>query len=75
VSTDSRKPVPDSGGPQKVSLIRIRRMHPELTEGYSAPLFSWLPILGIISNLSLANPDNVAPLLRLAIPMAKRRNS
>ena len=37
-----------------LSLIRIRRMHPELTEGYSAPLFPWLPILGIISNLSLA---------------------
>ncbi len=117
-----------------LSLIRIRRQHPELSEGYSAPLFPWLPILGIISNLSLAvyqfkfdpkawyvalgwigvgavlyqfylkgkaaeaaprtavpavqppppesdfriliplsNPDNIHRLLRLAIPMAKRR--
>jgi len=117
-----------------LSMIRIRRMHPELSEGYSAPLFPWLPILGILSNLSLAfyqfnfnpkawcvalawigvgavlyqfylkdkaaeaaprkavpavqpsphlsdfrimiplaNPDNVPRLLRLAIPMARRR--
>ena len=37
-----------------LSLLRIRRMYPELTSGYSAPLFPWLPILGIVSNLSLA---------------------
>jgi len=119
-----------------LSLLRIRNMHPELADGgYSAPLFPWLPILGILSNVSLAiyqftfdpkawyvalgwiaggallyqfylkdkaaqaaprtavpashppppeadyrvliplaNPDNVPRLLRLAIPIARRRS-
>jgi len=118
-----------------LSLLRIRNMYPELAEeGYRAPFFPWLPILGILSNISLAiyqfnydpkawyvalgwiaagtvlyqfylkdkaaesapriavpavhppppvadfriliplsNPDNVPRLLRLAIPIAKRR--
>ena len=37
-----------------LSLLRIRNMHPELSGGYTAPLFPWLPILGIVSNVSLA---------------------
>jgi amino acid transporter/nucleotide-binding universal stress UspA family protein len=117
-----------------LAAIRIRNMHPELSGGYRAPFFPWLPILGILSNISLAiyqftfnpqawyvaigwiaagaalyqfylkgkaadaaprtavpafqppppasdfriliplaNPDNIPSLLRLAIPMAKRR--
>jgi nucleotide-binding universal stress UspA family protein len=37
-----------------ISAIRIRRNEPHLSQGYRAPLFPWLPILGIIFNMALA---------------------
>jgi basic amino acid/polyamine antiporter, APA family len=36
------------------AMIRIRIKEPDLQRGYKAPLFPWLPILGIVSNLGLA---------------------
>ncbi len=36
------------------AMIVIRLREPDLPRGYKAPLFPWLPILGIISNLGLA---------------------
>jgi nucleotide-binding universal stress UspA family protein len=36
------------------ALIIIRLREPDLPRGYTAPLFPWLPILGIVSNLGLA---------------------
>lgn len=36
------------------AMILIRLREPDLPRGYKAPLFPWLPILGIVSNLGLA---------------------
>jgi amino acid transporter/nucleotide-binding universal stress UspA family protein len=36
------------------AMILIRLREPDLKRGYKAPLFPWLPILGIVSNLGLA---------------------
>lgn len=36
-----------------ISVISIRRNEPNL-KGFKAPLFPWLPILGVVSNLGLA---------------------
>jgi amino acid transporter/nucleotide-binding universal stress UspA family protein len=36
------------------AMIRIRIKEPDLPRGYRAPLFPWLPILGIVFNLGLA---------------------
>ncbi|MBN1317871.1 MAG: amino acid permease [Anaerolineales bacterium] len=37
-----------------LSLILIRRREPDLQRGYKTPLFPWVPIAGIIINLTLA---------------------
>lgn len=36
------------------SLILIRQREPELERSYHLPLFPWLPLLGIVTNLALA---------------------
>jgi amino acid transporter/nucleotide-binding universal stress UspA family protein len=36
------------------AMILIRLREPDLPRGYRAPLFPWLPILGIVCNLGLA---------------------
>ena len=37
-----------------LSLILIRKREPELSRAYRVPLFPWLSVLGIVTNLSLA---------------------
>jgi amino acid transporter/nucleotide-binding universal stress UspA family protein len=37
-----------------LSAIFIRRREPHLSQGYRAPLFPWVPLLGILTNLALA---------------------
>jgi nucleotide-binding universal stress UspA family protein len=37
-----------------IALILIRRREPDLPRRFKVPLFPWVPILGVITNLSLA---------------------